>query len=151
MSHWYTPAAERLGKGDFDWDEAGHDIRALLVMTNTTADTDRDAGTLSAIGTLDEYDGSGYARAALASQSVVRDDANNRAELQATSPISFGGTVAAGTRQAAGIVVYRHVDGTAANDQPIVYIDSGGFPIAGGGGPFQYAINAEGIAQIAAP
>ena len=147
-SFWYTPAKERLAKGDADFDEAGHDIRCLLVMTNTTADTDQDAGTLSAIGTLDEYDGSGYSRAALASQVVTRDDANNRAEISATSPISFGATVGAGTRSAAGMVVYRHVDGTAANDLPIAYIDTGGFPVNGGGGAFQVTINAEGLLQV---
>lgn len=148
MSFWYTGAKERLAKGDLDFDEAGNDIRVMLVMTNTTADTDQDALTLSGITTLDEYDGAGYSRAALASQVVTRDDANNRAEVSATSPVSFGATVAAGTRQAAGALVYRHVDGTAANDQPIAYIDTGGFPLNGGGGPFELAINAEGLLQV---
>lgn len=146
MSHWYTPAKERLAKGDLDWDEAGHDIRVILVMTNTTADTDQDAGTISAIGTLDEYDGSGYTRPAL-TQSVVRDDANNRAELDAND-FTFGSAVAAGTRQAAGMVVYRHVDGTAANDLPIAYIDSGGFPFSGNGGAINVTVNAEGLLQV---
>ena len=148
MSFIYTPAKERAAKGDLDFDEAGHDIRCLLVMTNTTAHTDQDAGTLSAIGTLDEYDGTGYSRPALAAQVVVRDDPNNRAEISATSPISFGATVGAGTRSAKGMIVYRHVDGTAANDQPIAFIDSGGFPVNGGGGPFRAAINAEGLLQF---
>lgn len=148
MSFWYTPAKERLAKGDSDFDEAGHDIRVLLAMTNTTADTDQDAGTLAAIGTLDEYDGAGYGRAALAAQVVNRDDVNNRAEISATSPISFGAAVAAGTRSAAGALVYRHVDGTAANDLPIAWIDSGGFPLNGGGGAYQAAINAEGLLQV---
>lgn len=148
MSFWYTPAKEKLAKATLDWDEGSGDVRVLLAMTNTTADTDQDAATLSAIGTLDEYDGSGYSRAALASQVVTRDDANNRAELSATSPISFGATVGAGARQAAGAVVYMHVDGTPANDWPIAWIDTGGFPINGGGGPFQIAINAEGLLQV---
>lgn len=148
MSFWYTPAKERLAKGDLDFDEAGHDVRIMLCMSNTTADTDQDAGTISAIGTLDEYDGSGYSRAALAAQSVVRDDANNRAEITATSPVSFGTTVAAGTRNAVGALVYRHVDGTAANDQPIAWIDTGGFPLNGGGAAFELAINAEGLLQV---
>lgn len=147
-SFWYTPAKERLAKGDLDFDETGHDIRIMLCMTNTTADTDQDAGTLSAITTLDEYDGAGYSRAALASQTVTRDDPNNRAEIGATSPVSFGSTVAAGTRSAQGALVYRHVDGTAANDQPIAWIDTGGFPLNGGGGPFELAINAEGLLQV---
>jgi hypothetical protein len=145
VSFVYTPAKERLLAGDLDLN--GHDIRALLVMTNTTADTDQDAATLSAIGTLDEYDGSGYSRATLASEAVVRDDPNNRAEFTSTSPISFGTTVAAGTRSAQGFVIYRHVDGTAGNDQPIAFIDSGGFPINGGGGPFEATMNAEGWLQ----
>lgn len=145
----YTPAKERLANGDIDWTEAGgSDIRCLLCMTNTTADTDQDAGTLSAIGTLDEYDGTGYSRASLAAQSVVRDDANNRAELTATSPISFGATVGPGTRSAAGMLVYEYIDGTPGNDQPIAWIDSGGFPVNGGGGAFQVAINAEGLLQV---
>jgi hypothetical protein len=147
VSFWYTPAKEGLAKGDIDFDEAGNDIRALLVMSNSTADTDQDAGTISAFGTLDEYDGAGYTRQALAAQSVVRDDANNRAELMATSPIEFGATVAAGTRQAIGCVIYKHVGADSANI-PLIYIDSGGFPIAGGGGPFRVAINAEGFGQI---
>lgn len=148
MSFWYTGAKEKIAKGDLDWDEGILDARVLLVMTNTTADTDQDALTLSGITTLDEYDGTGYSRAALASQSVVRDDPNDRAELTATSPISFGATVAAGTRQAQGAVVYAHVDGTPGNDWPIAFIDTGGFPVDGGGGPFQININAEGLLQV---
>lgn len=146
MSFWYTPAKERLANGGLDWDAS--DIRVMLCMTNTTADTDQDAGTISAIGTLDEYDGSGYSRHQLAAEAVTRDDPNNRAELGGTSPISFGATVGAGTRSAAGMMVYKHVDGTAANDQPIAWIDTGGFPVNGGGGPFQATINAEGLLQV---
>ena len=95
---------------------------------------------------VDEYDGVGYSRAALAAQSVVRDDPNNRAELTATSPVSFGATVAAGTRNAQGAILYKHVGADSANI-PIAFIDTGGFPLNGGGGPFEFAINAEGILQ----
>lgn len=146
MSFVYTGAKERFANGGNDWDT--HDIRFLLVMSNSTADTDQDALTLSGIGTLDEYDGSGYTRQALAAESVTRDDANNRAELGGTSPVTFGATVAAGTRQAIGHVIYRHVDGTAANDQPIAFVDTGGYPVAGGGGAFSITQNAEGHLQL---
>ena len=146
MSFVYTPAKELILKGDLDFDEAGHDLRMLLVMTNTTADTEQDTGLLSAFTTLDEYDGTGYSRASLASQSVVRDDPNNRAEFSATSPVSFGATVGAGTRNAQAAILYRHVGADSANI-PIAFIDSGGFPLNGGGGPFQLAINAEGLLQ----
>lgn len=145
MSFAYTPFKERLALGLVDWDS--QDYRALLVMTNTTADTEQDAANLAAITTLDEYDGAGYARAAIGSEAVNRDDPNNRAELDGAD-ISFGATVAAGTRQAQAMVIYRHVDGTAANDLPCLYIDSGGFPFAGNGGSIGVTWNAEGIAQI---
>ncbi len=144
-SFWYTPAKTALANGDLDL--VAHDIRCLLVMTNTTADTDQDLQNIADIGTLDEYDGAGYARAALASEAVNEDAANNRAEFTATSPISFGATVAAGTRQAAGMVVYRHVTNDA-DAVLIAYIDTGGFPVAGGGGAFEVAINAEGLLQV---
>lgn len=146
MSFVYTPAKEALLKGDLDFDEAGNDLRLLLVMTNTTADTEQDTALLSAFTTLDEYDGAGYARAVLAVQAVVRDDPNNRAEFSATSPVSFGATVAAGTRLAQGAILYKHVGADSANI-PIAFIDTGGFPLAGGGGPYQLAINAEGLLQ----
>jgi hypothetical protein len=144
-SFWYTPAKERLANGGLDWDNS--DIRCYLAMTNTTADTDQDAGTLSAIGTPDEYDGTGYSRASIATEAVVRDDANNRAELGPTTAISFGATVGAGTRSAAGMVVYQHVDGTAANDKPVAWVEFAA-PINGGGGAFTVTPNAEGLLQV---
>lgn len=144
MSFVYTGFKNRLLKGDVDFDT--QDIRAMLVMTNTTADTDQDSNVVNDITTLDEYDGAGYSRAALASETVNQDNANNRAEFDAAD-FTFGATVAAGTRQAAGIVLYRHVDGTAANDQLIAYIDSGGFPFAGNGGSVSVTVNAEGLLQ----
>jgi hypothetical protein len=148
-SHIFTPYTERLAQGTADWD--AQDIRFILCMTNTTADTDRDAGSLSAIGTMDEYDGAGYARAALAAELTTRDDPNNRTELGGTSPVSFGAAVAPGTRQAAGHVIYRFVDGNPANDLPIAWVDTGGYPLAGGGGAFQITQNAEGHIQITTP
>lgn len=144
MSFWYTPAKERLARGELIWQT--HDIRVLLVMSNTTADTDQDAGTLSAITTLDECDGSGYARVALAGEAVVRDDANNRAELDCNDFVFP--TLGAGTRSNVGLVVFRFVDGTAANDQPIAYIDSGGFPFNGNGQNVNGNVNAEGLLQV---
>ena len=149
MSFVYTPAKTKIAKGLLNLQEAGVDLRAKLCMSNTTADTDQDAASLSAIGTLDEYNGSGYTEATLAAQTVNEDAANNRAELSVTSPISFGSTVGAGTRQAVGALLYVRVDGTAANDWPVAWIDTGGFPIDGGGGPFEIAVNAEGLLQVA--
>jgi len=146
MSFWYTPAKERLANGEFDWD-AG-DFRALLCMTNTTAGSDQDAGSITAISVLDEYDGTGYSRAELAGEAVVREDMYNRAKLSANSPISFGTVVAAGTRLAAGVIVYEYIDGTPGNDKPVAWIDTGGFPIGGASGPFTVGVHPDGLLQV---
>jgi hypothetical protein len=144
MSFAYTGAKEKFGRGEIAWHTS--DIRAMLVMTNTTADTDQDAVALAGIGTMDEYDGSGYARVALGAEAVNRDDPNNRAELDAND---FTWTaLGAGTRQAQAMVVYKHVDGTAANDVPIAFIDTGGFPFAGNGGDVTIQWSVEGIVQL---
>ena len=124
------------------------DIRAMLVMTNTTADTEEDAASLAAFTTLDEYDGSGYARIDLASVAMASDDVNNRHELTAALG-SFGTAVGAGVRNAAGVLYYLHVDGTAANDKPIAFNDTGGFPQNGAGGKWELTPSAEGLLQIA--
>lgn len=139
----YTGFKNRLLKGDVDFDT--NDIRAMLVMTNTTADTLQDANTLSDVS-LDEYDGSGYSRATLTGETVTQDNTNDRAEFSASN-FSFGTTVAAGTRQAQAMVLYQHVDGTAANDKLIAYYDTGGFPFAGNGGSISVTVNAEGLLQ----
>lgn len=140
---WYTPAKQKLAKGDLDFDTL--DVRAILCMSNTTADTDQDAATISAIGTLDEYDGSGYSRIDFAGAAVNQDAANNRAEID-YSDGSFGTTVAAGTRQWVGIIYYQHVDGTAANDIPIAWKDL--TAANGNGGAVNLTVNAEGLLQV---
>lgn len=140
---WYTPAKQKLAKGDLDFDTL--DVRAILCMSNTTADTDQDAATISAIGTLDEYDGSGYSRIDFAGAVVNQDAANNRAEID-YSDGSFGTTVAAGTRNWVGIIYYQHVDGTAANDIPIAWKDL--TAANGNGGAVNLTVNAEGLLQV---
>ena len=145
MSFVYTPFKQKLAKADVDMDT--FDIRAILVMSNTTADTDQDAATLSAIGTLDEYDGSGYSRPDLGATTVTEDDTNNRSEVD-VGDFTFGATVAAGTRQAVGMVYYVNVDGTAANDYPVAYVDTGGFPFDGNGGAINVTVNTEGLLQV---
>jgi hypothetical protein len=140
----YTPAKTALLNADIDFG-APNDIRALLVMTNTTADTEQDVANIADFTTLDEYDGSGYSRATLAGEVVNEDAANNRAEFDAND-FNFGTTVAAGTRQAAGMVIYKHVTNDA-DAILLAYIDTGGFPVAGGGGAFNVTVNAEGLLQ----
>ena len=145
MSFVYTPAKTKLAKATADFDIL--DVRVILVMSDTTADTDQDAATIAAITTLDEYDGSGYAEIDGANLTVAEDAPNNRAEITIDAG-NFGTTVGVGTRQAVGAVVYAFVDGTPGNDWPIAFIDSGGFPFDGNGGQINFTPNAEGLLQV---
>jgi hypothetical protein len=120
------------------------DIRVLLVMTNTTADTEEDVDTISAFGTLDEYDGAAYARQQIANQATVEDEANDRGEFDGDD-VTFA-TLGVGTRQCQAALVYHHVTNDA-DSVPIAYIDQGGFPFDGNGGNVTITWNAEGIIQ----
>jgi hypothetical protein len=140
---WYTPAKQKLAKGDADFDTI--DLRVRLCMANTTADTDQDAATIAAIGTLDEYDGAGYTALDLASVAVTQDDPNNRSEIDYADG-TFGATVAAGTRNIVGMLYYARVDGTNANDWPVAWKDV--TPFAGNGGAINLTVNAEGLLQV---
>jgi len=141
---WYTPAKQKLAKGDADFDTL--DLRVRLCMSNTTADTDQDAATITAITTLDEYDGSGYTACDLAGVSVNQDDANNRSEID-YSDGTFGATVAAGTRNVVGMLYYARVDGTPGNDWPVAWKDV--TPFNGNGGAVNLTVNVEGLLQVA--
>jgi hypothetical protein len=145
----YTPAKQKMAKGDADFDTL--DVRAILVMTNTTADTDQDAANIAAIGTLDEFDGSGYSRPDLGASTITQDDANNRSEID-YADFTFGTAVGAGTRQAAGIIIYVRVDGTNANDWPVGWIDTVStgptFPFSGNGGAINVTVDAQALLQV---
>jgi len=125
------------------------DLRVILVMTNTTCDTEPDVQTMSGFTTIDECDGVGYAELDLASVAAAWDATNNRLEWDATDGDmdGGGGSIAAATRDVQGYVIYRYVDGTDANDVPWGYRDIGPYTMAGG--PFDFVWNAEGIAQLA--
>jgi hypothetical protein len=146
----YTPAKQKLAKGDADFDVL--DVRAALVMSDTTVDTEQDAANLAAFTTIDEYDGAGYAEIDLANVAVNQDDPNNRSEIDYDND-NFGTAVAAGTRQAVGVLYYVFVDGTAANDWPVAFIDTVStgptFPFDGNGGQINWNIDVEGALQVA--
>ena len=120
------------------------DIRAVLVMTNTTADTEVDTEFMSGFTTLDEMDGVGYARVALAAEAFAVDLVNDRWEF-AASPFTFA-AVSAGTRQVQGLLLYLHVTNDA-DSKPLMYIDGTGFPFTANGEDIVCTPSAEGIAQ----
>lgn len=117
----YTNTLRLALNGGLDLDT--HDIRVMLLMTNTTADTQQDSiDQISDITTLDECDASGYARVALTGEVVSEDTTDNEAVFDANDA-SFTGLGGNATRDIQGALVYRHVDGTSANDVPLFFVD----------------------------
>lgn len=138
----YTYAKAKLLSGDIDLN--ADDIRILMVMSNTTCDTEEDKVFIDDFTTLDECDGANYVRKALADEAVAADEANDRGEFDATDVVFTA--LGVGTRQNVGIVVYKHVNDDT-DSIPIAYIDTGGFPFDGNGGNVTVQWNAEGILQ----
>lgn len=140
---WYTPAKQKLAKGDLDFDTV--DLRVRLCMSNTTALTDQDAANITGITTLDEFDGSGYTALDLASVAVNEDDPNNRSEIDYADG-TFGAAVGAGTRNIVGMLYYVRVDGTNGNDYPVAWKDV--TPFNGNGGAINLTVDAQGLLQV---
>ena len=142
----YNEAKRALLAGELDFD-APDDFRVLLVMTNTTADTEDDVDTVDDFTTLDELDDGSYARQALAGDSLAEDAGNDRAEYDANdSEFTYAGD---GTRDTQAAVVIKHVTDDT-DSVPIAYIDTGGFPVSSSQvGTVTITWNAEGILQAA--
>lgn len=128
MGFTYNEAKRAIASGEIDF--ASDDIRALLVMSNTTADTDDDVNTISGITTLDEFGGANYARKALTGEAVSEDAGNNKATFDADNPVWTA--LGNGARQIAGVVIYKHVTNDA-DSVPLFYMDGGSFPFDPGG------------------
>lgn len=116
------------------------DIRALLVMSNTTADTDEDAQFIADVTTLDEYDGAAYARVALTGEAFAIDAVNDRWEFDANA-FTFS-SLGVGTRQCVGLVLYLHVTNDADSEM-LFYFDGTGFPFDGNGADVTFTPNTE--------
>jgi hypothetical protein len=137
-------AKSRLMSALMDLDEAGDDMRAILCMTNTTADTDVDADNTGTY-TLDECDGANYARKTMDTQAVATDDANDRAEWDADDLVftSLGN----GTRQLQGVLIHEFITDDASSF-PLAFVEFSS-TINPGGSTLTVSWNAEGIVQIA--
>lgn len=134
-------AKGRTWSGDMDLNS--DDMRLILCMTNTTADTDIDSTTVSSY-TLDEMDGANYSRQALTNEAVNVDNANDRAEFDADD-VSIN-SLGNGTRQMQGFLIYEHIDSLDSNNFPFCWGDFSS-TINPGGSNFSVNWNAEGIAQ----
>lgn len=139
----YQRAKELLGTGALNLSTA--DLRVALVMTNTTVDTEKTANTFAGFTTKDECDGSGYARADLASVTGVRDDGNLIWYVDAADALFTA--LGAGTRSNQAALLHVH-NATPGNEIPVAYIDQGGFPFNGTGANNTIQWAALGILQL---
>lgn len=134
-----------LAQVDMDTD----DIRAVPCMTNTTADTVRDAVDQGSDLTLDEFDGASYTTGgiALVGEAVNIDDGSDRAEFDANdfpaSPANYG----AGTRDIQGLTLIKFI--TNLNSSlPLHWLEPASV-WSPDGSAFQWVGNAEGLLQMA--
>lgn len=145
----YNEFLRAMAANDIDWDSA--DIRARLVMTNTTCDTE-DSGivTLSNFTTIDPCDATGYTVPSsdfdMASLAVNKDDANSRVELDA-GDLTFSSLGGDASRNYQGVLLYVYVDGTNANDKAVAYIDFTS-PITSAATQVTVPWDTEGIIQL---
>lgn len=138
----YSPAAVDFGKGNIDL--VNNTLRLILVMTNTTADTETDKHYVANFTTLDEYDGANYARKTLAGKTFTEDVANIRGELQFTA-VTYS-ALGAGTRAAQGVVLIKFVTNDADSIAIAFFPFSSNF--TGNGGDLTLTPDAEGFLQI---
>lgn len=140
MDSWFLHGKYLHDTGQVDLKNA--DIRALVVMSNTTAFADILAAQFlsgaSGIVTLDEYTGGlGYARVALSGKDVLKDTVSKETRW-IMSAFTFGATITNAARQAKAIILYKHVGADSANI-PLFWIDSVNsglvFPFSPNGGP----------------
>lgn len=140
MSHVFTPALGLLNSTVLTGD-----VRAALVMSNTTADTETDAEFMNSFTTLDEYNGASYARVALTGEAWASVLASDRFKFSC-NPITFP-TLGVGTRQCVGMIIYLHVTNDT-DSKPLMYINGTGFPFDGNGEDVTFTPHADGAMYI---
>lgn len=133
-------------------------VKAILVMTNTTTDTERDVANVGAFTTLDEYDGSNYTgghggsgRKTL-TVSVTRDDTNDEIELQISGSTTTWTNIGAstpGTRSIQGILIAIEGSASDATAYPIKFEEFAS-PIVPAG-DYVHTWNTEGPIKLSLP
>lgn len=140
----YTNAKRALLAGEINL--ATDDMRVMLVMSDTTTDTEKDKSSFAGFTTTDEYDGSGYSSPGLplSNQSVTADDPNLRGEFDSTDEPAW--TLGIGSRQCVGFILYKF-DTDLATSIPVAFYDGAGFPFDGSGGLVGFIFDPEGVLQ----
>jgi hypothetical protein len=101
-----------------DWETDNLD--ALLLMTNTTADTNPDADTCSDL-TLDEADATGYAHEDVTTPAVSADDTDNEMVWTSDNWV-WSGLSGDASRDYQGALLVKYVDG-GNGDIPLLFVD----------------------------
>lgn len=136
FKHRLAQALVNMGTADF---------RTALLMTNTTADTEKNADNPADFTTLDECNGANYARVDLAGVSLTRDDGNAIVYMDANDAVFTN--LGAGTRQNQGALLFIFVTNDTDHVN-VAWIDTGGFPFDGTGSNNTIQWNALGIVQL---
>ncbi len=144
MSFVFTEAKRALAAGELDLNL--DDMRFALLMTNTTitAAGEEDETLLTGL-VLDEMDGAGYVRKALANETVTAVAASNAGMFDADDVTWTA--LGAGTRAIKGVLLYKHVGADSAN-VPVAWYDDAPFPLAANGSDFTVRVNANGLMRL---
>lgn len=146
----FNEAKRAIAAGEIDFD-APNDFRCVLVMTNTTFDTDYDINTLGAAGTPDYCDGANHDSTnghALAAETIAEvTGVSGYAKMTATN-LTFT-ALGVGTRQNQALILFKWVTNIGSSI-PIAFIDTGGFPFDGNGGDVTISWHANGVIQFGA-
>lgn len=134
MAGVYNRGKFIIADSSLSW--TGDTIRALLVDSGYVYDPDDNfVSDVSA----DEVADASYARQTLANKSVVEDDANDEATMNA-DPVDYG---ALDNVTPAGIVLFKFVTNDA--DSPLISFSDAGFGATANGGG--YVVNGEGASD----
>lgn len=108
----YNEFKYRLLKGDINLSSGT--IKAALLSTNTTADTENSSKAyVGDIGTLDEFDGANYARKTLSNKTFSKSDGSSLGKFTADNLTWTA--LGAGTRGVQGVLLLNYVTNDAAS------------------------------------
>lgn len=116
-----------LANADEDW--VTGDYRVLLLTGAATLNEDSASLTAALSGNTEASDAS-YGRVTLGSKTVTQNDTDDRAELDAAT----ADFTTLDNETPTAMIVYRHVDGTDANDLPVSFHDTNFGTAANGAG-----------------
>jgi len=155
MASHYFNYAKAVGAGEgtrIDWD--ADTIKCIPMMTNTTADTEYEVETVSAITTPDYMDGTGFTwtyggdgnkdlSGSLAITDVTGAPGVGYAKIDATD-VTWA-TLGAGTRAIQGILIYKD-GGSYSASVPLCFVDFAS-DFTANGGDLTVAWHADGLVK----